>query len=140
MAAIGVGSIVLPIASVIELVAIVAVAPKLGIVESAVAGPPPTSVVVDWGDGTRTTYAVTGAGSTSQIAQFLTPTSPLLLGTILQPIAGLPDPGGRVQGPCVLHCNLADPSGTALGEFVVVQTPEGFWTSQIAGVQVVPNA
>lgn len=138
MAALAAGSIVIPAASVMSLAPHRA-RPKIGLCESAVAGPPPTAVVVDWADGTRTTYSVSGAGATSVIFQVLNPTHALLLGSVVQ-IPAVGNPGGRMQGVVVMHFNIQDPSGGNTAELVIIETPTGFQTAPYANVTVVDAA
>jgi hypothetical protein len=100
--------------------------PLLGICESATApvgpGDPPTNVVVDWENGTRTTH-VSGIG----LVQLGAATQASLLGTVMQYVAGLPNPGSRLRGPCVLQGDVLSASGAALaGELVVLKTPLGY--------------
>lgn len=101
--------------------------PKIGVVESAAAGPPgtaPVNVVVDWEDGTTTTYVV----SDRVLYEVTPPTSPSKLGSYVQLDANVfpVNRAGQYGGRVVMHFNLATAAGVAAGEVLAVQTPRGF--------------
>jgi hypothetical protein len=117
--------------------------PIRGMVESLIAGAPPTSVVVNWQDGTRVTYATSGTGPTSVLYTVGSGSGALLVGSVVRAKqgSGIPSPGGRLQGPVVTQFSLNDPSTDApVVEIVVIQTPLGFLVADIAQVEVVPSA
>lgn len=112
--------------------------PKFGIVQSAVAGPPPTAVIVDWSDGTQTTYDAVNDGAETVLLQVGSGGAPIG-GSIVQ-INQFPNPGGRGQGEVVEQFGLTDPSGTVLGNFVVVKTETGYVIALQSNVSIVPSA
>ena len=112
--------------------------PLLGVVESGT-----TSPTVAWADGTRTAYTAVHSGPSSVLFSVNAPTVlPVLDNFVVQPTAasGIPNPGGRVQGPVAAQWQLQDPTGTVVGDFVVVETPIGIIVCPYAAVAVVPNA
>jgi hypothetical protein len=141
MAALAAGDLVVTLASLVGRFTLQKDRPLFGTVESLTAGAPPTNVVVDWSDGTRTTYAAVNSGAQSVIGH-VTDGGSLLVGFVVQPTAasGVPNPGGRVQGPVVDQFSVDDPNGSTLGEFVVIETPVGFLVLAASGVQIVPSA
>jgi hypothetical protein len=105
---------------------------KVGVCESAVAGPPPTNVVVAWEDGTRETFA-----SAVGLIQLLPPVTPSLLGAYGTYADGtLPHPGGRLAGPVVAHVLAADASGVEQSEIVVIPSPQGFLAIPVSAFTV----
>jgi len=119
-------------------------APELGVVESVGAGSPPTDVVVVWQDGRRTQYDAVGSGATSLLYRVgsLAPDTILIIGFVAQPKtgSGIPNPGSRLQGPVVQQYGLEDPTGSAVGEVVVIDTPLGFLAIATTDAAVLPSA
>lgn len=122
-----------------------ATAVQFGRIESAVDAvdptDPPTAVVVAWANGSRTTYAVVGEGATSVLYGFLGTVPQSRIGNFVQPTAasGIPNPGGRVQGPVVQQFGLQDPAGTDVGSVSVVKTPLGFLAALDSNLSVVAS-
>lgn len=117
--------------------------PIRGIVESLVAGSPPTTVLVNWQNGTSVTYATSGTGATAVLYKLGQLTTIPLTGTVVRPKqgSGIPNPGGRLQGPVVYHLGVVDPStDLAVTEVVVIETPIGFLVADLSQVEVVPSA
>lgn len=140
MSAIAAGSVV--IASLRVTPSVFDAAPKVGVCQSVGGvGPPPTAVLIDWEDGTQTTFAVT-VGTTASPVLFSVnvPLNPSLLGTTVDPSSPFPNPGGRFRGVVVMHFEAQDPSGSTLGDVVVVRCPEGFYTLPYANAVVIPSA
>lgn len=138
------GDFVVPAAAMAAGNTVHAKRPILGVVESLVAGSPPTNVLVNWQDGTSVTYATSGTGATSVIYRIggLIGSLPLP-GIVVRPksTSGIPNPGGRIMGPIVDHLSLTDPStDAAIAEVVVFETPIGFYVLDVNDVEVVPSA
>jgi hypothetical protein len=116
--------------------------PQFGVTESLVDGPPPTNVVVTWADGTRTQYATSGTGATAVLYQ-VGPSATYIIGSVVAPTAasGIPNPGGRLQGPVAMQFACLDPGTDAVvAEFVVVETPIGYLVADLSQVAVMPSA
>lgn len=126
MAKIAAGSNVMVVASIIP--SLFRDAPPVwGVCESATdpgGVDPPTSVVVDFEDGTRVTYA-----SSDGLSQALGPSEPSAVGKTASFIAPFPNPGSRTQGPVVAHFGFANAQGTSsAADWLVVRTPIGYLT------------
>lgn len=119
--------------------------PIFGTVESTGAGSPPVDVVVVWPDGSRVQYAVVGSGATSVLFRLgptpITGALPII-GFVAQPklSAGIPNPGGRLQGPILQQFGLEDPTGVVLREIVVVEAPAGFLVIDPADATILASA
>lgn len=137
MAALAAGVLVVPAAALFSFAQ--GQLPIFGVCQSAVAGPPPTAVVIDWTNGTQTTYAVSLSGLSSVLYQVLAPTSPSIVGSVVQ-LTGFPNPGQRFQGVVVNQFHIEDPSGTDSGEWITVHTPAGYVSAVYAAVTVVAAA
>ncbi len=96
---------------------------------------PPTAVVVDFEDGTRTTYAV----SAGVLLQADAPINASALGRTAAFQSPVPNPGSRVQGPVCVHIAVLDAAGvwSAPSDFLVVQTPLGFMTIPYVAAQFI---
>lgn len=118
---------------------------RFGKVESCTpgAGPtdPPTAVTVAWSDGTRTLYAVVGSGATSVLYNGGGVATSLLLGSYAGPTgtSGIPNPGGRTQGPVVQQIPLQDPAGAAAGEVCIVKAEFGYLAASRSNLIAVPG-
>lgn len=113
--------------------------PKLGTVESLTSGTPPTDVIVVYEDGSRTEYPAVNDGAASVLYVVAGLSNPPIVGAVVQSKTG-PNPGGLLQGPVVQQVGLEDPSGNAVGEVVVVQTPTGFLVIPTSDARVVASA
>jgi hypothetical protein len=141
MAAIAAGSVVIPGAEYAPLGEVLRPIPFLGVVESSGGGSPPATVVVAWENGTRVSYAVTQPGSGAPTLLGLAPpTNASIQGSIVDPVPGIPNPGGKFRGVVVLHLSAVLPDGTASGDIVMVKTKIGFYVLPFIDVAVVPNA
>jgi hypothetical protein len=117
--------------------------PQFGIVESTGAGSPPVDVVVVWQDGRRVQYSVVGSGATSVLFHLGAVASGFpIISQFAQPKAGtgIPNPGGRLQGPIIQHFGLEDPTGVLVGEVIVIDTPIGFLVIAPTDATIVPAA
>jgi hypothetical protein len=132
MAALAAGALVVTAASLAVILGGHNTRPKLGVCQSTGPG------LIDWEDGTQTSYAAVGSTTTSVLYQVAVPTHPSLLGSVVQ-VAGS-DPGSRVQGPVVDHFDTLDPAGGAGPELVVVKTTIGYVVALYSQATVLPAA
>ena len=110
--------------------------PKFGVCESL------APAVIDWEDGTQTSYAALGTGATAVIlgvAQIV-PASDLLSAMVAPAPSAFPNPGGRFTGSVVAHFSVVDPTSGVSVEVAIVKTPEGFYAAGPAALVVIPNA
>lgn len=117
--------------------------PQLGFVESLVAGPPVTNVVVVWQDGRRQQYNAVGSGATALLYVVANIAAPVpIVGFVAQPKAGtgIPNPGTRLQGPIVQQYGLEDALSVVVREVIIVSTPLGVLVMETTDAAVLASA